>query len=77
MRLDDGSPAPLGATWDGRGVNFALFSAHGAAVDLCLFEPGPDGAHEQQRVECVCGFGGGDLLGDIDTTDGRVVTGLG
>jgi glycogen operon protein len=39
MRLDDGSPAPLGATWDGRGVNFALFSAHGTAVDLCLFDP--------------------------------------
>ncbi|HEX2555981.1 MAG TPA: glycogen debranching protein GlgX [Microvirga sp.] len=39
MRIDDGSPAPLGATWDGRGVNFALFSAHGTAVDLCLFDP--------------------------------------
>src|ERR687889_2011573 len=39
MRLDDGSPSRLGATWDGRGVNFALFSAHGTAVDLCLFDP--------------------------------------
>ncbi len=36
--LDDGSPAPLGATWDGKGVNFALFSAHASAVELCLFD---------------------------------------
>ena len=37
--LQEGRPAPLGATWDGRGVNFALFSAHATAVDLCLFDP--------------------------------------
>jgi glycogen operon protein len=37
-RLEDGSPTPLGATWDGKGVNFALFSAHAAAVELCLFD---------------------------------------
>jgi isoamylase len=30
-------PYPLGATWDGKGVNFALFSAHAERVDLCLF----------------------------------------
>ena len=33
-----GSPYPLGATWDGLGVNFALFSAHATRVDLCLFD---------------------------------------
>jgi glycogen operon protein len=33
-----GSPHPLGATWDGEGVNFALFSEHGRGVDLCLFD---------------------------------------
>jgi len=33
-----GRPAPLGATWTGDGVNFALFSAHAEAVDLCLFD---------------------------------------
>ncbi|MBN2357988.1 MAG: glycogen debranching enzyme GlgX, partial [Deltaproteobacteria bacterium] len=33
-----GSPYPLGATWDGGGVNFALYSEHATAVDLCLFE---------------------------------------
>jgi isoamylase len=33
-----GRPDPLGATWDGQGVNFALFSAHAEKVELCLFE---------------------------------------
>ena len=38
MRVWPGSPHPLGATWDGMGVNFALFSEHATAVELCLFE---------------------------------------
>jgi len=33
-----GRPAPLGATWDGEGTSFALFSASAEAVDLCLFD---------------------------------------
>jgi isoamylase len=33
-----GYPYPLGATWLGNGVNFALFSAHATSVDLCLFD---------------------------------------
>src|SRR5687767_13362889 len=33
-----GHSFPLGATWDGAGVNFALFSEYAAAVDLCLFD---------------------------------------
>ena len=33
-----GRPYPLGAEWDGRGVNFALFSAHAERVELCLFD---------------------------------------
>ncbi len=33
-----GSPYPLGATWDGKGVNFALFSTHATGVELCLFK---------------------------------------
>ncbi|WP_299436624.1 glycogen debranching protein GlgX [uncultured Rhodospira sp.] len=33
-----GYPHPLGATWDGRGVNFALFSANATRVELCLFD---------------------------------------
>ena len=38
MHLLPGSPYPLGATWDGTGVNFALYSENGTAVDLCLFD---------------------------------------
>ena len=38
MRVWPGNPYPLGATWDGEGVNFALFSENAAAVDLCLFD---------------------------------------
>ncbi len=34
-----GQPYPLGATWDGEGVNFALFSEHAEKVELCLFDP--------------------------------------
>ncbi|BBK31426.1 glycogen operon protein [Stella humosa] len=37
-RLQPGTPYPLGATWDGLGVNFAVFSAHAERMDLCLFE---------------------------------------
>jgi isoamylase len=33
-----GNPFPLGATWDGEGVNFAIFSENATAVDLCLFD---------------------------------------
>jgi glycogen operon protein len=38
MRVWPGTPYPLGATWDGVGVNFALFSEHATRVELCLFE---------------------------------------
>src|SRR4029077_16296437 len=38
MRVWPGASHPLGATWDGAGVNFALFSEHATAVDLCLFD---------------------------------------
>ena len=38
MNLWPGTPAPLGATWDGAGVNFALFSEHADGVELCLFD---------------------------------------
>jgi len=33
-----GKPYPLGATWDGEGVNFSLFSEHAEKVELCLFD---------------------------------------
>jgi glycogen operon protein len=38
VRVWPGAPHPLGAHWDGEGVNFALFSAHASAVELCLFD---------------------------------------
>ena len=38
--LDAGSPEPLGASWTGDGVNFAIHSAHADRVELCLFEAG-------------------------------------
>ncbi|HUI61938.1 MAG TPA: glycogen debranching protein GlgX [Steroidobacteraceae bacterium] len=44
-----GHPYPRGATWDGEGVNFSVFSANAERVELCLFDPG--GRHEVQRVE--------------------------
>ncbi|MET0329844.1 MAG: glycogen debranching protein GlgX [Dyella sp.] len=37
-RVREGFPFPLGATWDGLGVNFALFSANATRVELCLFD---------------------------------------
>src|SRR5262249_35963731 len=44
-----GQPYPLGSTWDGRGVNFALFSENATTVELCLFD-GPTGAREIARI---------------------------
>jgi len=49
-RLKPGTPYPLGATWDGRGVNFALFSEFGERVELCLFDR-PDARAESRRIE--------------------------
>jgi isoamylase len=46
--LWQGSPHPLGATWDGEGVNFALFSRNAEKVELCLFDA--SGRREVQRV---------------------------
>ena len=47
-RLSEGLPYPLGATWDGLGVNFALFSAHATKVELCLFDA--EGKRELERI---------------------------
>lgn len=38
IKPQDGKPFPLGAHYDGEGVNFALFSAHAEKVELCLFD---------------------------------------
>ncbi len=47
-RLWPGRPYPLGATWDGSGTNFALFSAYAEKVELCLFDE--SGAQEIARI---------------------------
>jgi isoamylase len=44
-----GEPYPRGATWDGEGVNFSLFSENADKVELCLFDA--SGRQELQRIE--------------------------
>jgi isoamylase len=48
QRVWPGLPYPLGATWDGSGTNFALFSAHAEKVELCLFDD--QGERELHRI---------------------------
>jgi glycogen operon protein len=50
MRIWPGRPYPLGATWDGAGVNFTLFSEHASRVELCLFASHHD-AQEAERFD--------------------------
>ena len=68
-----GSPTPLGATWDSGGVNFAVWSEHATAVELCLFDPA-DPNRERRRLALpertdhvwhghVADVGPGDLYG--------------
>jgi pullulanase/glycogen debranching enzyme len=49
IRIREGAPFPGGATWDGKGTNFALFSAHTTKVEVCLFDD--KGARELDRIE--------------------------
>ena len=49
MRVWPGQPYPLGATWDGEGVNFALFSEHATGVELHLFD-NPEDAKESHKI---------------------------
>ncbi|MDB4947617.1 MAG: glycogen debranching enzyme GlgX [Gemmatimonadetes bacterium] len=73
IKVLPGRRTPLGATWDGEGVNFALFSENATAVELCLFDPGEPGT-ETARVRLrektahvwhgyVPGLGPGQLYG--------------
>src|SRR5438874_1466276 len=48
-RVREGSPHPRGATWDGKGVNFSLFSANATTVEVCLFDD--KGDKEVARIE--------------------------
>jgi glycogen operon protein len=49
LRVWPGRPYPLGATWDGAGVNFALFSENATKVELCLFDA-PAATRETHRI---------------------------
>ena len=51
MEIWPGKAYPLGATFDGSGTNFALFSEVADRVELCLFEVGPRGATNETRIE--------------------------
>lgn len=73
MRVEPGRPYPLGATWDGAGVNFAIFSAHATAIEVCLFDA-PEAVAETVRLPLpsrtktiwhgyVCGLRPGQLYG--------------
>jgi len=47
-RVREGLPYPRGASWDGKGVNFAVYSAHATKVELCLFD---SSGKETERIE--------------------------
>jgi isoamylase len=49
VRVWPGTPHPLGATWDGEGVNFALFSENATGVELCLFDD-PEDPNESTNI---------------------------
>src|SRR5256885_6998249 len=49
MRVWPGRPYPLGGTWDGAGINFAIFSEYATKVELCLFDS-IDDTKESQRI---------------------------
>lgn len=52
MKIDiyPGEPFPLGATWDGEGVNFALYTENATGVELCLFNSTTE-KHETHRIK--------------------------
>jgi isoamylase len=67
MRLWPGEPYPLGATWDGSGTNFALFSEVAEAVELCLFDSDGDWPGTETKIELteVDGFVWHGYLPDV------------
>ncbi len=63
MRIWPGHPYPLGATYDGVGTNFSLFSEAAERVELCLF--GPDGKETRVELPEVTGFCWHGYLPDV------------
>jgi isoamylase len=48
-KIQEGLPYPRGGTWDGKGTNFAVFSANATKVEVCIFDKA--GAQELDRIE--------------------------
>ncbi len=71
--VTDGQPWPLGAHWDGAGVNVAVFSANAQAIDLCLFDAA--GTHEIVRIR-LPGHTGDIWHGRVDGAAPGLVYGL-
>src|SRR5438045_2606798 len=51
LQIYPGSPFPLGASWDGNGVNFALFTENATDVELCLFDTEKTTSTESYRIK--------------------------
>src|SRR6201995_4281178 len=49
MTIYPGNPYPLGSYWDGKGVNFAIYSHHAASIKLCLFNK----EKGEKETECI------------------------
>jgi isoamylase len=47
-RIKEGTPYPMGAAWDGKGTNFAVFSANASKVEVCIFDA--EGKKEVERI---------------------------
>jgi glycogen operon protein len=47
-RIREGSATPRGASWDGKGTNFSVFSAHATKIEVCIFAA--DGKTETERI---------------------------
>ena len=71
--ISAGRAWPMGAHWDGSGVNFAVFSANAQAIELCLFDPA--GAHEVARLR-LPGHSGDVWHGRIEGATPGLVYGL-
>ena len=67
--IREGKPFPLGATWDGLGVNFALFSAHATKVELCIFDVAGEENHAAQAELLREGFQLGGHLKAVEPRD--------
>src|SRR4029077_6961917 len=67
MRVCASHPDPLGATWDGMGVNFALFSENATKVELCLF----DSVNEQSESQRIVLPEGNEEWGNVFLPDLR------